>query len=104
MSEVKIPIQHEEHPGSIVRRVGRLITDHPLATLGLALGAGALGGAEWCLGALLGGGVVTLIAGRRGDELRRAAIDDARYLARRAREGLDRFAAPRGPEAGSQAP
>ncbi len=87
----------EEDHRSTLRRLGSFVTDHPLAALAVGVGAGALGGAEWCVGALVGGGVVALIAGRRAPELRRAMERTARQLADWGRARIAGGAAPRAP-------
>lgn len=72
--EGRAPAQPPAGQGSEspLRRIVSFVRHHPVASLAMAAGAGVLGGAEWVVGAIVGGSAVTLLTTRRGADLRKA--------------------------------
>jgi hypothetical protein len=70
-------------------RVIGWVRRRPLTSLGILAGIGVLGGAEWAVGALIGGAAAALFSRRSGAEMRHDLRERARQLADRARGRLE---------------
>ncbi len=81
-------VTQEEAGGSTLRRLGGFIKRRPVTALAVAAGVGALAGAEWAAGALLGGAAVALLATRSGADERRRLLERGRAFFARGRDRL----------------
>ena len=68
--------------------MGDFIRERPGMTLALLLGVGALAGAEWAVGALVGGLAMALVTKKSGAELREKLLARGREWVHLAEEKL----------------
>jgi hypothetical protein len=88
------------------RRIGDFIRERPGTALALLAGAGALVGAEWAVGAVVGVAAMALVARRTGPEQRAALLARGKWLLDRAEARFRRFASRNAPfdERGPRSP
>ncbi len=84
MAETQEPAPEKAREKGFIRK-------HPAATLAVLAGAGAVAGAEWAAGALLGMAAMALVSRRAAGD-RAALVQRGKQLFARARERVEHWA------------